>query len=65
MKITNLSRPETNEYAPYYEKYVSLVEQPDILLDLENQISELQDLTSTIPEDSTPLARNQLRISSR
>ena len=51
MNTAQLSRPETNEYAPYYEKYVALITQPDILADLENQISELQDLTSPIPEN--------------
>ena len=51
METNNHSRPEPIEYAPYYEKYVSLITQPDILADLENQINELQDLTSTISED--------------
>ena len=51
MNTPRLSRPEPTEYAPYYEKYVSLIEQPDILLDLENQITEFQNLTSAISED--------------
>ena len=46
-----LSRPETNEYAPYYEKYVSLISQPNILTDLEIQLSEIQNLLSLIPEN--------------
>jgi DinB superfamily len=39
MKSTQLiaSRPEPNEYAPYYGKYVSLVPDCDILVTLEKQ----------------------------
>ena len=32
------TRPESNEYAPYYGKYVSLVPEGDILVTLENQL---------------------------
>ena len=34
------TRPESNEYAPYYDKYVSLVPDGDILLTLERQSPE-------------------------
>jgi hypothetical protein len=42
MKSTQLiaSRPEAGEYAPYYEKYISLVPDGDILRTLEHQVSE-------------------------
>ncbi len=33
-------RPDSNEYAPYYGKYVSLVPEGDILVTLEKQLSE-------------------------
>ena len=32
------TRPEPNEYAPYYGKYISLVPEGDILFTLENQL---------------------------
>jgi len=31
-------RPESNEYAPYYDKYISLVAEGDILVTLQNQL---------------------------
>ncbi len=33
-------RPDTNEYAPYYGKYISLVPEGDILATLETQLPE-------------------------
>jgi hypothetical protein len=38
------ARPESNEYAPYYGKYVSLVPQGDILITLEKQAPETAEL---------------------
>lgn len=35
-----ITRPDTNEYAPYYEKYISLVSDGDILAILNQQIDE-------------------------
>ena len=35
-----VSRPESNEYAPYYDKYVSLVPEGDILVTLDKQSPE-------------------------
>jgi len=32
------TRPESNEYAPYYDKYISLVPEGDILVTLEKQL---------------------------
>ena len=32
------TRPESNEYAPYYDKYISLVAEGDILVTLQNQL---------------------------
>lgn len=39
-------RPESNEYAPYYHKYVSLVPDGDILVTLEKQSSDTVALLS-------------------
>ncbi|MGH9942237.1 MAG: DinB family protein [Pyrinomonadaceae bacterium] len=35
-----VSRPEPGEYAPYYERYVSLVPETDLLPTLERQLAE-------------------------
>lgn len=45
-----MKRPEKNEYAEYYETYVSLVDETDIVAALENQIPDLQNLFGEIPE---------------
>jgi len=45
-----IGRPEPNEYAPYYGKYVSLVVEPDILAVLENQSVETAALLSACRE---------------
>ena len=41
-------RPEKNEYAPFYETYVSLVEETDVVTALQNQSDELRKLLSEI-----------------
>ena len=46
-------RPEPSEYAPYYEKYVRLVEGEDMLRVLSDQIGQsLATLRGVSPEDS-------------
>jgi hypothetical protein len=40
-------RPEPHEYAPYYERYISLVADNDILTTLEKQLSETVALLSS------------------
>lgn len=47
----NMSRPETNEYAPYYETYVSLVTEHEIVPVLAAQPLELQDIFDYVPEE--------------
>lgn len=46
-----MKRPEKNEYAEYYEAYVSLVDETDIVTALESQITDLQNLFAVIPEE--------------
>ncbi len=43
-----MNRPEKEEYAEYYETYVSLVEETDIVFALEKQSSEWQNLFAEI-----------------
>src|SRR5438128_2204186 len=51
MNDPKLSRPETGEYAPYYEKYVSLIENFDVLSALDNQLQETKKQFTAIPEE--------------
>ncbi len=46
-----MQRPEKTEYAPYYETYVSLVKETDIVATLQNQLSEMQNLLAGISEE--------------
>lgn len=49
-------RPEKGEYAEYYDRYVSLVEESDILAVLENQQVELRDFFQNITEEKSHYA---------
>lgn len=46
-----MNRPETNEFAPYYNNYISLVDGNDVLPFLQAQPSELRALISNVPEE--------------
>ena len=46
-----MKRPEKNEYAGFYETYVSLVFETDIILALKNQHEDLVDIFSEITEE--------------
>jgi hypothetical protein len=45
-----MHRPPATEYAPYYEKYIALVPEDDILAVLEGQLAETLALLRPIPE---------------
>jgi hypothetical protein len=51
-----MHRPEKGEYAEYYERYVSLVEESDIVAALEKQQSELRDIFQAISEEKSHYA---------
>jgi uncharacterized damage-inducible protein DinB len=51
-----MTRPEKGEYAEYYDRYISLVEEPDIVAVLENQHSELLDFFQKISEEKSHYA---------
>ena len=40
LKAAVIGRPESDEYAPYYGKYVSLVPEGDVIVTLERQLPE-------------------------
>jgi hypothetical protein len=50
-KIHSMNRPETTEYDPYYERYVSLVADSDIIDVLGSQPTRLQDIFTAMPEE--------------
>ncbi|HKC24480.1 MAG TPA: DinB family protein [Thermoanaerobaculia bacterium] len=50
MSAAALTRPDASEYAPYYGRYVSLVEDADVVSTLERQGRELSALVRAIPE---------------
>jgi len=45
-----MHRPSPTEYAPYFEKYISLVPEEDILSALETQLKEMITLLHAVPE---------------
>lgn len=51
-----MERPETNEFAPYYNTYISLVEPGTVLPVLGAQTTELRSLVSGIPEEKGTFA---------
>ena len=51
MKTATIQRPEASEYNEYYEKYVSLIDDADLLGTLEDQIRETRDLFAGFPEE--------------
>lgn len=51
-----MNRPEKNEYDPYYETYVSLVGDGDIVDTLERQAAEVREFFAAIPEEKGPYA---------
>ena len=51
-----MTRPEKGEYAEYYERYVSLVEETDIVAVLEKQQFELLEFFQKIDEDRSLFA---------
>jgi hypothetical protein len=46
----NLNRPDATEYAPYYDRYISLVSDKDILALLSQQLDETLALLGSISE---------------
>lgn len=46
-----ISRPEKNEYAPYYETYISLIKGDDILSVLKQNKIEMQNILAEITEE--------------
>jgi len=54
-----MNRPEKNEYAEYYERYVSLVAENDIVAVLENQQTEMLEFFNKITEEKSLYAYDE------
>ena len=54
--ILTMNRPDKAEYDPYYERYISLVENHDIIDALAAQPTTLQDLITPVPEEKGSFA---------
>ena len=50
-KPATIRRPEASEYNEYYDKYVSLIDESDLMSTLEEQIREARDLFAGFPEE--------------
>ena len=46
-----MRKPEKSEYDPYYEKYVSLVDESELMATLERQPDEMRSITSKLAEE--------------
>jgi uncharacterized damage-inducible protein DinB len=51
-----MQRPEKTEYNEYYDRYVSLVDETEIVSAFENQLSEMQKLFQEISEEKSAFA---------
>ena len=51
-----MNRPKTNEFAPYYNTYISLVEDGNALPVLDAQSAELRAVLSAVPEEKGAFA---------
>ena len=51
-----MTRPEKTEYYEYYDTYVALVNETDIVAAFESQLSEMSELFNSIPEEKSASA---------
>ena len=49
-------RPQSSEHPPYYDHYLNLVKDDDIIRTLKNQVIDIQSVISAIPEDKEDYA---------
>ena len=51
-----MKRPETNEFAPYYNNYISLIEGDDVMPVLNSQAAGLRSMFENVPEEKGTFA---------
>lgn len=55
MSVPFATRPETDEYMSYYERYISLVSESDVLAVLSRQLEDIRSLTREFTEEKAGL----------
>jgi hypothetical protein len=50
-KATIIAAPAEREYNPYYDKYISLIIEPNIIYVLESQCAEIEETYGTLPDE--------------
>lgn len=51
-----MNKPQPNEYAEYYDRYISLVDEGDLMPMLESQSSNLRSMFALLPEEKGTFA---------
>ncbi len=51
MSTSAIGKPATSEYPVYYDRYITLVDETDIVATLQNQMKSTQALLASIPEE--------------
>ncbi len=51
-----MKRPETNEFAPYYNGYISLIDGDDVMSVLNSQTDEIRSMLANVPEEKGTFA---------
>lgn len=46
-----MARPQTGDYATFYETYVSLVKSDDLLTEMQSSLKEIEQALGAVPED--------------
>jgi hypothetical protein len=54
-----MHRPEKSEYNEYYDRYVSLVDETDIVSALEKQLSEIDEILGAVSEEKSLFAYDE------
>lgn len=51
-----MNRPETNEFAPYYNNYISLIDGDNVMPVLNSQVAEIRSILADVPEEKSTYA---------
>ena len=51
-----MNRPETNEFAPYYNNYISLIDGDGVMSVLNSQTNEIRSMLTNVPEEKGAFA---------
>lgn len=51
-----MKRPETNEFAPYYDNYISLIDGDSVMQVLNSQVADIRSMFANVPEEKGSFA---------